>query len=217
MKAESIDAGASCRIELLPVIKGLESEVSSVKEAFDYVKPDIVAVSLSKEEMEGLRNIPEDYEPELTRYEEIYAEGLSRFGEVAAPPPCYVATLEIADHIGVPVVPVDLDEQTYTELYCAAVPGTTLFRHSTRTWLLKRRRFSNESAEDFVLAWDRAVNGLEGFRMVEEKRAQAMASGVLKLCDGHKKVLAVIELERAEEVSELLKRTLSKDAGLSSE
>lgn len=73
---------------ILPVIKGLKSETEKVKGAFDTVQPDKVAISLSQEEVEGLRNIPDDYEPMLTRYEEIYAEGLSRFGEVAAPPPC---------------------------------------------------------------------------------------------------------------------------------
>jgi hypothetical protein len=159
---------------------------------------------LSKEELEGLRNLPDDYTPELSRYEQIYAEGLSRFGEVAAPPPCYVATLELADHRGIKLVPVDLDEQSYSELYCVAVPGTTLFRHSTRTWILKRRRFSDESPEEFVLNWDKTVNNLEGFRTIEKKRAETMAKGILAACEGSSDVLAVIELERAGEVRDLI-------------
>ena len=193
-----------CAVSVLGVIKGLKDEVHRVQSAFDETKPDVVAISISKEELEGLRNLPDDYVPELSRYEEIYADGLSRFGAVAAPPPCYVATLELADHRGIRLVPVDLDEQSYSDLYCAAVPGTTLFRHSTRTWILKRRRFSDEGPEEFVLRWDRAVNNLEGFREIEKKRALAMAKGVLELCDGSKKVLAIIELERAGEVRDLI-------------
>lgn len=193
-----------CTINLLGVIKGLKSEVGNVQSAFDLAKPEAVAVSMSKEELEGLRNLPEDYVPELSRYEEIYAEGLSRFGEVAAPPPCYVATLELADHRGIRLVPVDLDEQSYSELYCAAVPGSTLFRHSTRTWILKRRRFSDAGPEQFVMNFDRAVNNLEGFRTIENKRAQAMAQGIMALCKESKRVLAVIELERAREVRDLV-------------
>lgn len=77
-----------CTIHVLSVIKGLKSETEKVRKAFEETKPDVVAISLSREEVEGLKNIPDDYEPELSRYEEIYAEGLSRFGEVAAPPPC---------------------------------------------------------------------------------------------------------------------------------
>ena len=197
-----------CTVHVLSVIKGLKSEAEKVRRAFEDIKPDVVAVSLSKEEIEGLRSMPHDYEPELSRYEEIYADGLGRFGEVAAPPPCYVATLELAQHEGIPLSPVDLDEQTYTALYCAVVPGTALFRHSTRTWLLKRRRFSDHSPEEFVLAWDKAVNNMEGFRMIESKRAEAMAKGIRKACADSKNLLAVIELERAAEVTDILRNKI---------
>jgi len=204
MTAEDLRIGG-CTVRVLPVIKGLLSETKKVEKAFDELRPDKVAISLSKEEIEGLRNLPVDYEPELSRYEEIYASGLSRFGEVAAPPPCYLAALKLADRVEAPIVPVDLDEQSYTELYCAAVPGTTIFRHSTRTWLLKRKAFSTVSAEDFVRAWDRAVNKLQGFELIERKRAEAMAKGIKAACDGSKALLAVIELERADDVLSLLK------------
>ena len=193
-------------VHLLPVIKGLKSEAKKVQDAFDRVRPDKVAISLSAEELEGLRNLPDDYEPELSRYDEMYAEGLSKFGEVAAPPPCHVAAVELADHGGVPIVPVDLDEKSFTELYCAAVSGGALFRHSTRTWLLKRKHFKAETAEQFVIAWDKAVNNLEGFKIIERKRVEQMAAGTKKAAEGATRMLAVIELERAHEVAELLKK-----------
>ena len=194
-----------CTVHILSVIKGLKSETEKVRKAFEETKPDVVAISLSREEVEGLKNIPDDYEPELSRYDEIYAEGLGRFGEVAAPPPCYVATLELAQHEGIPLIPVDMDEQSYTDLYCAVVPGTALFRHSTRTWLLKRRTFSDDGPEQFVIAWDKAVNNMEGFKIIESKRAQAMAKGIKKACAGSKNLLAVIELERAADVLDILR------------
>ncbi len=210
MKLESVKTD-TCSIHVLPVIKGLMSETENVRQAFDYVKPDIVAVSLSKEELDGLRNIPDDYEPMLSRYEEIYAQGLQRFGEVSAPPPCYVATLELADHREIPIVPVDLDEASYTELYILAVSGGTLFRHSTRTWLLKRKKFSTESAEEFVLSWDKTVNGLGGFRKIEDARAEAIANGILKICtDGGTQILAVVELERSGEVLKKVREKAEK-------
>jgi len=193
-----------CAIHVLPVIKGLVSETQKVQDAFERVHPDTVAISLSKEELDGLRNMPDDYEPELSRYEELYVKGLSKFGEVAAPPPCYVAAIELADHEGVPLVPVDLDEEAYTELYCAAVPGTTLFRHSTRTWLLKRKSFKADTPEEFVRAWDKRVNRLEGFQTIEAKRAESIADGILKASAESKHLLAVVEIERSDEVCELL-------------
>jgi len=203
MKTKSFRVN-DCAIHVLPVVKGLVSETKRVQDAFETVHPDKVAISLSKEELEGLRNMPDDYEPELSRYEELYAKGLSKFGEVAAPPPCYVATIELADHWKVPLVPVDLDEEAYTELYCAAVPGTTLFRHSTRTWLLKRKNFKGNTPEEFVKAWDKAVNRLQGFETIEAKRTESIANGILKAATGSRILLAVVEVERADEVCGLL-------------
>jgi len=209
MKTREIRTGR-CSIHILPVIKGLVSETKSVQDAFDNVHPDTVAISLSKEELEGLRNMPDDFEPELSRYEEMYAKGLGRFGEVAAPPPCYVATIELADHIGVPLVPVDLDEEAFTELYCAAVPGSTLFRHSTRTWLLKRKNIKADTPEEFVKAWDRTVNRLQGFEAIEEKRAESIANGILKASANSKSLLAVVEMERADDVGRLVDAECSR-------
>lgn len=203
MTASTIRRGG-CEIHVLPVIKGLKSETNKVKEAFEEFRPEVVAISLSKEELDGLRNMPEDYEPELSRYEQIYAEGLGRFGDVSVPPPCYVAAVELADYLGLPIVPVDMDEREYTDLYCALVDGTSLFRHSTRTWVVKRRRFSDRSPEEFVLAWDRSVNNLECFRRIEQERAKTMAKGIEAACSKAKRLLAVIEIERAAQVLELL-------------
>ncbi len=191
-------------VTILPVVKGLKSEADEVRQAFESVRPDKVAVSLSKEEVEGLRNIPDDFEPELSRYDEIYAAGLERYGEVAAPPPCYVAAVELADHLGIPIVPVDLDEDSFSELYCAAVTGPALFRHSTRTWALKLRRFEAETAEEYVLKWDRAVNNMGGMRLIEEKRAEAMAEGISGLASAGTNLLAVVEIERADQVEGIL-------------
>lgn len=192
-------------VHIIPVIKGLGSEVEVVRSAFEAVVPDKVAISISKEELEGLRSMPDDFEPELSRYEEMYAKELGRFGEVAAPPPCYVAALELADHSGIPLVPVDLDEASYSDLYCRAVGGTDLFRHSTRTWLLKRKNFRAETPEDFVIQWDRRVNNLECFRTIESKRVEAMVEGIRAAAKGSRGLLAVVELERAGEVASSLK------------
>lgn len=209
MRTERVDR-SGCEVHVLGVIKGLRSEADLVKEAFDGFLPEKLAISLSKEELDGLRSMPEDFEPELSRYEEIYAEGLSRFGEVSIPPPCYVAAVELADHSRVPVVPIDIEESIYTELYCALVGGTSLFRHSTRTWLVKRRRFSDESPEEFVLAWDRAVNNLECFRKIEDERARTMVKGIEAACADTKRLLAVIEFERLADVRALLREKRSE-------
>lgn len=191
-------------VHILPVIKGLTSEISVVQEAFAAVGPDAVAVSLSKEEVEGLRGLPADFEPELSRYDEIYIQGLAKFGEVAAPPPCYVAAVEIADSEELPLLPIDIDEASYTELYCASVSGTTLFRNSTRTWHLRRKAFHADTPEEYVRKVDRAFNNMRGFRNIETERAEWMARETKKAADRYMRILAIIEFERAGEVAGLL-------------
>ena len=197
-----------CAIHILPVIRGLKSEIRLVMDAFDSVGPDAVAVSLSSEEVEGIRNLPVDYEPELSRYDEIYIRGLSRFGEVAAPPPCYVAAIETADSHDVPVIPIDIDEESYTELYCASISGTALFRNSTRTWYLNKRQFAADTPEEYVLKVDRAFNNMRGFRRIEEERETWMSKKLLRESANRKRLLAVVEYEREPAVSRLVKSEL---------
>jgi hypothetical protein len=200
------------RVFVVPVIKGLKSETEKVMKAFEQVRPDKIAISISKEELDGLRNIPEDYSPELSRYEYIYARQLGRYGSIASPPPCYVAALEISNHFQVPIVPIDLDESDYTDLYCASVSGTDLFRHSTRTWWLKRKRFRASSADQFVREWDKVVNRIQGFATLERKRTEAMTNGILAELRSSKRLLVVIELERSEDVVKSLERELADHA-----
>ncbi|UCE92047.1 MAG: hypothetical protein JSV90_02590 [Methanobacteriota archaeon] len=199
-RIERIAHGGST-IHILPVIRGLTSEVEPVRKAFAEVKPDLMAISLCKEELDGLRRLPSDYEPELSRYDEIYVTGLARYGEVAAPPPCYVAAVEIADSEKIPVIPIDVDEESYTELYCASISGSALFRDSTRTWLLRKRAFSADTAEEYVTKFDRAVNNMRGFRRIEDERVDWMVRELLKTTGKAKDPLAVVEYERAAEVA----------------
>jgi len=196
-------------IHVLPVIRGLVSEIGEVAEAFSKVKPDAVAISLSREEVEGIRNLPKDYEPELSRYDEIYISGLSRFGKVAAPPPCYVAAIETADSEGIPLIPIDIDEIAYTELYCATISGAALFRNSTRTWYLRRKLFAADTPEEYVLRVDRAFNNMSGFKRIESERASWIAKQLLRVSEDARRLLAIVEYERAQDVSNLVEEGLS--------
>jgi len=207
MTAPGIKVG-DCEVNILGVVKGLKAEVAKVQRAFETLRPDKMAVSLSKEELEGLRNIPEDFEPEPTRYEEIYSKRLSKFGEVVIPPPCYVAAVELADHFHVPLVPIDMDEDSYSELYCRVVPASVLMRHSTRLWLLKNHRFTAKTPQEFVLQWDRRINNMMAFKTIEQKRTETMAEGIISASNGAARLLAVIEYERSQEVGDMVRDRL---------
>jgi len=184
----------------LDVVRGLKSEADRVKMAIQEVKPDLIAMSVSKKEIEGLRDyIKEPYEVEMSRYEELYAKNLSRFGDVFLPPPCFLAGLEEAENRRLELVGVDMDDETHTAAYCALVSGSELFRHTTRFNLLKLKSFRADTPADFVKVWDRKINNLRGFRELEKERERFMAKELDRIAGGDgRRILAIIDLERSE-------------------
>ena len=202
MQALDVITVKGSKIHFVDVVRGLKSEADRVKLAIQEVKPDLIAMSISKEEIEGLMDyIKEPYEVEMSRYEELYAKNLSRFGDVFLPPPCFLAGLEEAENNRLELVGVDMDDETHTAAYCALVSGSELFRHTTRFNLLKLKSFRAGTPADFVKIWDKKVNNLRGFRELEKERERFMAKELDRISGGgNRKILAIIDLERSEGV-----------------
>jgi len=193
-------------IYFVDVVRGLKSEATRVKSAIEEVKPDVIAMSVSREEIDGLRDyIKEPYEVEMSRYEELYAKNLSRFGDVFLPPPCFLAGLEEADNRKLELVGVDMDDEAHTAAYCALVSGSELFRHTTRFNLMKLKNFRARTPTEFVKIWDRKVNNLRGFRELEKEREQFMAKELARIGAGSRsKILAIVDVERSDGIKALL-------------
>jgi hypothetical protein len=194
------------KIYFVDVVRGLKSEAKKVKLAIQEVKPDLIAMSVSREEIEGLKDyIKEPYEVEMSRYEELYAKNLSRFGDVFLPPPCFLAGLEEAENGRLELVGVDMDDETHTAAYCALVSGSELFRHTTRFNLMRLKSFRANDPVEFVKVWDRKVNNLRGFRELEKERERFMAKELNRIAsEDSRKILTVIDLERSEGVRKRL-------------
>jgi pheromone shutdown protein TraB len=70
---------------------------------------------------------------------------------------------------------------------------------------LKLKSFRADTPADFVKVWDRKVNNLYGFRELEKERERFMAKDLTELASvSKKKILAVLDTERAEGVRALL-------------
>jgi hypothetical protein len=202
------------KIYFIDVVRGLKSEADRVKLAIQEIKPDLIAMSVSKEEIEGLRDyIKEPYEVEMSRYEELYAKNLSRFGDVFLPPPCFLAGLEEAENRRLELIGVDMDDETHTAAYCALVSGSELFRHTTRFNLFKLKSFRADTPVDFVKVWDRKVNNLRGFRELEKERERFMAKELDRIAGGEdRKILAIIDIERSEGVRRRLRSPVTEES-----
>ena len=88
----------------------------------------------------------------------------------------------------------------FSDAFVETVSTPGLLYHSVRWRWLRRRRFNEPTARRFALAWDRAITSLKGFRNLELRREEHMARELGRLCGRHRKVLAVLELERMEGV-----------------
>jgi len=190
----------ACEVDIFPTVKGLERERKPVREAILEVRPEVVALPVSAEGLRGLRAIWKGKEPEffLSHYEEIYAVKLARYGKVCVPPPSFTEAYSVAAGEGIPIRAIDLDETRFSDAFVQSISTSNLIYHSLRWRWLKRKRFDLPTAREFSLAWDRAINSLKGFRNLENKREEHMARELGRLCARHRKVLAIIELERME-------------------
>ena len=198
-------------IVVLPAVKGLVSEGDAVDTAIREHMPDAVGISVSREELDALRDksIYGDYE--MSSLEEAYSENLSSFGDVELPSPSYVSALEACEELGIPIIPLDMNDAEYTEAYCQNIKAADMVRDTFFSRGIGRRRFDLSSPLAFTLDWDRRVNRTKGFRRLQREREKHMAVALHHMGRRYGRILAVVEAERAEGVGDVLTRERGND------
>lgn len=194
------------RIFIFGTIKGLKSEEEDIKKAFEKVKPQAMAILVSKEGLKGLESIAsgEKHEIFLSNYEEIYSRKLAGYiGEsdkVVVPPPSFLEAYKLGKDNNIQISPIDMNEEEYTEAYCENITTLQLIRHSTRVKKLQKKRFKAKNPEDFVKEWDETITKLKGFKNLELKRENYIAERLIDLAKDYKNILAIIDVQRVEGV-----------------
>jgi hypothetical protein len=187
-------------IHVLGVVKGLVAESKKVEEAFSTLGPEAVGLSVSKEELAALK-VKEDYSKyEMSTLEEVYSVYVESFGPVALPTPAYVRAMELCEERAIPILPLDMNDEEYTEAYCERIGAMEIARESFFTRSIARKKFDISSPEAFALDWDRRINKAKGFRELERERERHMALSLTKMASRYRSILALVELERADGV-----------------
>ncbi len=148
----------------------------------------------------------------LSAEDEVYLAGLATFGDAHFPPPSYLEAISLAKERHLHLFPLDMDEKTFSDLYVKNVSVFDLWR-KTRSLrklgrVLSRKKavpdikkvLGVESPEEFVAWWDSLSTRYSGFRAVEQAREKYMAEAILNHAIEHSPFLAILEMERAEEV-----------------
>jgi hypothetical protein len=184
-------------LTVLGTVKGLVRDADLAERTFQEVDPSAVALHISPEELLGLEAVVkgEIEEVPLSSYEMVYAKKLSGFGEVQVPSPSLVKIFKKAKEKEIPVIPLDMNEETYSDVYIEKISGISMIRTSLKLKGVNRKRFKSKTAEEFSLEWDRAVNS-KAYMKLESFRENHMADEIGKALSKYSPLLCVVEFER---------------------
>ncbi len=187
-------------VAVLPVVRGLPSDGDRVVEALRSWHPEVVAVSVSPEEVDVLRTYRGgNLEPDTTE-DEVYVAGLSAWEEPRRPPPCFLRAVREAAARNARVEALDLGEEDYTDAYTTYVSTMELILQGRLENRLLRKHFNVSTPAQFAIAWDAEVNHTVGFARLQREREKFIASRLRDLAQGPTRILAVIEVERVKGV-----------------
>jgi pheromone shutdown protein TraB len=203
VRVDVVALGA-CRVHVMSVVRGLVSESGPVRAAVSEVRPEAVALSIGREELEGLRAHAGEEVPADNLEEEVYVRGLSRFGDVRKPPPCFVEALAASTERGIPVHPLDMDNEQYTNTYVATVSTADILLSNARQRKLRGWESKAQTPADLVLEWDALVNASAGYRKLQSEREAFLARRIRQLASRYGTFLALVEVERAKGVLDRL-------------
>lgn len=198
MIADLTEASTGRKIWVFGGIKGLVRDGDEFKKFVAEIHPDVIFVSISEEEISGLREfLKNPFEMNLSDYEIIYGARLSVFGEVMTPPPVYVESLQYADENSIPILPLDMAEREYSDLYTRSVKPTDLVMHSLRKKRILKSKITSDTPEDFVLDWMKQINKIKGLKKVDDERLEHMKRMLKEYLDNpdYKNPLVVIDYE----------------------
>jgi hypothetical protein len=190
-----IDIGG-CAVDVLPVVKGLVSEYGKVKDAVKE-EYDALAVSLGKEDIVAVgkrEELKEDQE--LEDIDIVYLHLLGSFGDTDVPAPAFSALIDTCMKKEKQVMPLDMDEESFSSVYCDIITTFELLREGRLARKAMRKKFDMSSAERFATEWDSFVNASDGFAELTRLREKYMANRIKLLAKDSKRMLAVIETER---------------------
>ena len=194
-----------CTFDIIPIVKGLQSYSEQVSEALENNTYDAASVALGIEEVESIRRRSEiEGEYESSDLDLVYSHLLKDFGPIDMPDPSFTALIDRCSEMGIPVIPLDMNDEDYTRLYCDTVTTMEFLREKRIIKKAMKKEFDKSSPEAFVTEWDALINEIKGYARMSAYREEYIAGQIIDTAKYRKHVLTVIEYERLDGILSII-------------
>ena len=207
MNPQTITLGNS-EIRILSTVKGLVSESDIVESEIESFDPDLVALGIGPEEVNGTREW--DGDPyDMSGWDEIYGLSLRKIvGDkgVKLPPPSFSTAIKVSDSKKIDVIGIDMDEESFTEAYTKNISTWQLFKRGRLEKSMSKAGIEGKTPEEIALNMESSIRELSGFANLERERVKNMAENLRVQSETRKKILAIIEISNVLELVGELKQ-----------
>ncbi|MCL4447091.1 MAG: hypothetical protein M1556_00900 [Candidatus Thermoplasmatota archaeon] len=194
------------KILLLGINKALKDSGKLVEQVLNSGNFDIILLSVTDEEVQGLREyIKSPVEVEMDDVEIIYEYFMKQFGETSIPPEAYISAVKVADKNGSEIRGIDIPSGMYEDIFVVNVQLSDMILLSLRRRRLLKKRWNFSSPGAFTAQWDTYLNK-GGYMKVEKERAKYMATEVANKKKGN--TVVIVESERFRDLVNDLNSTL---------
>ena len=204
---QTITLGNS-EIRILSTVKGLVSESDIVESEIESFNPDLIALGIGPEEVNGTREW--DGEPyDMSGWDEIYGLSLRKIvGDkgVKLPPPSFSTAIKVSDSKKIDVIGIDMDEESFTEAYTKNISTWQLFKRGRLEKSMSKAGIDGKTPEEIALNMESSIRELSGFAKLENARVKAMLTNLRIQSETRKKILAIIEISNVLELVGELKQ-----------
>ncbi len=195
-----------CDVDILPVVNGIESECDKVREA--YGPYEAYGIAMSIEGIQAIKarlEIESDFE--VSELDLVYTKRMMELtGEnVLIPSPAMCALVDLVAEDGGNVIPLDMNEEQFTEMYCDTVPAWEFVKEHGLAKKGMKRNFAATTPEEFALEWDEYVNTVKSYKKVSQNRETYIAEQIRDTAKYRRSLLVLVEVERSKGISDLLR------------
>jgi hypothetical protein len=182
------------------VVRAFVPDTEPLLRALADFRPEALGIGLGPEELEAYSEHFVDTRAEplapLLPTEQAEVLGIARFGDVELPHLPFLAAISWARHASVPVLPTDLTEEEYADLFSKHIGYLELLHRTLAERRLARKGPPASTADEFVLRWADSVGAGRRSREFEAERTAAILATVRELGSRHRRFAVVVDRER---------------------